>query len=255
MKRAVVVLLLVALLALVTVGLALASGGPRWEQKRGGPAREPLQQEWVQELFVDYVNPSHAGPGSHPDTESSSFKLTQGGTSWFSDGDVKYEITGAEGVAGGNTAIEAAIATLDGFITTRTFTRDDGSPSSNPCGGVNTVRWAAIDGSGGILATASVCRKLVTKEIRGFVVTFDTGETWSATGEASKPDVENVGIHEFGHMAGLNHVNGPKDGCLTMYRFASDGETQKQTLGLGDKLGLDALYSTGDTSSGPGCGS
>ena len=255
MTRAIIALVLVGLLGLVTAGLALASGGPPASQKGKGPTKTPLQQEWIQEVFVDYVNPSHAGPGPHPDTESSSFKLTQGGISWFSDGDVKYEITGAEGVTGGNTAIEAAIATLDGFITTRTFTRNDGSPSSNPCGGVNTVRWAAIDGSGGILATASVCRNVATKEIRGFVVTFDTDETWSVTGASGLPDVENVGAHEFGHMAGLNHVNGPKDGCLTMYRFASDGETQKQTLGLGDKLGLDALYSTGDTSSGPGCAS
>ena len=220
MTRAIIALVLVGLLGLVTAGLALASGGSPASQKGKGPTKTPLQQEWIQEVFVDYVNPSHAGPGPHPDTESSSFKLTQGGISWFSDGDVKYKITGAEGVTGGNTAIEAA-----------------------------------IDGSGGILATASVCRNVATKEIRGFVVTFDTDETWSVTGASGLPDVENVGAHEFGHMAGLNHVNGPKDGCLTMYRFASDGETQKQTLGLGDKLGLDALYSTGDTSSGPGCAS
>jgi hypothetical protein len=39
-----------------------------------------------------------------------------------------------------------------------------------------------------------------------------------------------------------------------MYRFGRLAETQKRTLGLGDKLGLNALYATGDTSPGPGCG-
>ena len=61
-------------------------------------------------------------------------------------------------------------------------------------------------------------------------------------------------MHEFGHVAGLDHVNAPRDGCLTMYRFATSGETQKRTLGLGDRLGMDVLCSTGDTALGPGCG-
>ena len=117
-------------------------------------------KEFVEETFVDYGVPSHAGPGPHPTTESSDFKLTQGGISWFSSSTVKYEITGTEGATGGNTAIESAVATWDGFVTTRTFTKDNSSPSTNPCGGVNAVRWAAIDGSGGVLATASVCRTM-----------------------------------------------------------------------------------------------
>ena len=81
---------------------------------------------------------------------------------------------------------------------------------------------------------------------------MDTGETWSIG--PSDIDVGNVATHEFGHVAGLDHVNAPKDGCLTMFRFATTGETQKGTLGLGDKLGMDVLYDTGDTGAGPGCG-
>jgi len=38
-----------------------------------------------------------------------------------------------------------------------------------------------------------------------------------------------------------------------MYKFAGLGEIQKRTLGLGDKLGMDALYGTGNISAGPGC--
>ena len=84
---------------------------------------------------------------------------------------------------------------------------------------------------------------------------FDTSEAWVIGSPASTEiDLGNVAVHEFGHVAGLGHVNAPKDGCLTMYRFAGGGESQKSTLWLGDKLEMDALYGTGDTSTGPGCG-
>ena len=39
-----------------------------------------------------------------------------------------------------------------------------------------------------------------------------------------------------------------------MYFQTSPEETEQRTLGWGDKRGLDALYHTGDTSPGPGCG-
>ena len=215
-------------------------------------ATAPTSQ-FDEEVFIDYENPTHAGNGPHPTTESSNFSLTQGGIRWFSGSAVKYQVTGSA-PTGGNTAVENAIAIWDGFVTTRTFVRDDGSPSTNPCGGVNTVQWVSIDGSGGTLATASVCRNVATKEIVGFVVTMDSAESWATDGSSDKFDVENVASHEFGHVAGLGHDNPPKSGCLTMYKFAGLGETQKRTLGLGDKLGMDALYSTGDTSAGSGCG-
>ena len=210
--------------------------------------------QFVEEVFVDYGIDSHAGNGPHPTTESSDFKLTQGGINWFAGSAVKYQIIGPEGVAGGNAAIDTAIGTWDGFITTRTFVHDNSSPTPNPCDGFNTVQWSPIDGSGGVLASTSVCRNVATKEIAGFVVTMDSTDSWSISGVLTKFDVENVVTHEFGHVAGLGHDNPPKSGCLTMYKFAAKGETQKSTLGLGDKLGMDRLYNTGDTSAGPGCG-
>ncbi len=218
-------------------------------------ATAPLSA-FAEEIFVDYAAPSHAGPGPHPTIESSNFQLTQGGIRWFAGGDVEYRVIGTESVGGGTAAVESAIATWDGFITTRTLSRNDGTTQTNLCtGAANTIQWASIDGSGGVLATASVCRNVATKEIVGFVVTMDSAESWATDGSSSNFDVENVASHEFGHVAGLGHDNPPKSGCLTMYKFAGLGEIQKRTLGLGDKLGMDILYSTGDTSAGPGCGS
>ena len=101
--------------------------------------------------------------------------------------------------------------------------------------------WADID-QPGVLATASVCVNPPTKEIRGFVITIDTGDVWSVGAVAGAFDVQNVLTHEFGHVAGLDHVNAPKDGLLTMYKLAGEEEIQKRDLGIGDVLGMTALY-------------
>lgn len=209
----------------------------------------PLPKEWVEEVFIDY---SHAGPGPHPSDESNSFHLTQGGIRWFSDGTVKYKIIG--GTTAQNTAVVAAEETLDGFIVPRVFEQDNDNPTENPCGDFNTVQWVEIDGEGGALASARVCRNVATKEIGGFVITIDTSEPWSVGSSPTTYDIQNALTHEWLHVAGLDHTNAPRDGCLTSYRFAGLGETQKRTLGLGDKLGMNVLYSTGNTSPGPDCG-
>ncbi len=210
---------------------------------------------WVQEIFIDYIDESHAGPGPHPTTESDNFHTVQGGIKWFNGSNVEYRIIGSEAISGGNSAIESAEETWDGFITTRSFSRNDSTTQLNPCNFIpNTIQWVTIDGPDGILASASICRNVATKEIGGFVISIDQNETWNTTGNISAIDVENVVSHEFGHAAGLDHVSSPKDGCLTLYRLAGLGETQKRTLGLGDKLGMNALYGSSDISAGS-CGS
>ncbi|MEM3629581.1 MAG: hypothetical protein QXE06_09485 [Candidatus Bathyarchaeia archaeon] len=65
---------------------------------------------------------------------------------------------------------------------------------------------------------------------------------WSLTGEAGKMDVQNIMTHEFGHWCGLDDLYNDKDYWLTMYGYASYGETYKRTLGLGDILGLQTVY-------------
>ena len=65
---------------------------------------------------------------------------------------------------------------------------------------------------------------------------------WSLTGESGKFDVRNVMTHEFGHWCGLADLYTDVDYWLTMYGIGSAGETFRRTLGLGDKLGLQAVY-------------
>lgn len=240
----------ICLLVLTVIGLSVNT-----VEAKPANSKAPDMQ-FVEEIFIDFAAPAHGGPGPHPTSESSNFKLTQGGIRWFTNAtNLEYLIDGTEGVAGGNNEIIAAENTWDGFITTRIFDKVSSTTQNNPCrGSPSIVNWVSIDGSGNVLASASVCRDVATKEILGFVINIDTDETWSTDGSSGTFDVQNIISHEFGHVAGLGHDNPPKSGCLTMYKFSSQEETQKRTLGLGDKLGMDALYSTGDTSPGAGCG-
>ena len=112
-----------------------------------------------------------------------------------------------------------------------------------------------MDGPGGILGSAGICRTVATKEIVGFQLSLDADEAWSLDGAGGTVSVGNIAAHEWGHIMGLAHVNAPRGGCLTMYRYADVGETQKATLGWGDKLGMAALYGPVDTQPGAGCGS
>ena len=65
---------------------------------------------------------------------------------------------------------------------------------------------------------------------------------WSLTGEKGKFDVQNIMTHEFGHWCGLDDLYSDEDYWLTMYGYASTGETYKRTLGIGDINGLIAVY-------------
>jgi hypothetical protein len=214
-----------------------------------------VRKDFVQEHFVDHAKGASNLAAPVATTEGDHFHLIRGGISWFGGGTVEYTITGTEAVSGGNTAILASEATVDGFVTTRSFVNNNGSTQTNPCTGLpNNVRWAAIDGAGGIVAVTSTCFGAQTKEIVGFAMTIDQAEPWFIGSSQTAFDVENTVTHEFGHVAGLDHVRPPQDACLTLFPFVDLGETQKRTLGLGDKLGMQELYGSTDVTAGA-CGS
>ena len=209
----------------------------------------------AQETFVDYAKPPTAGGGLTVTTEAGDFKLFYGGARWFSGGQVEYTIEGSQPISQANSAVTAGVATIDGFVTARSFALKNNTTQTNPCTGLpNSIEWVSIDGPGKILGSTSFCYYLSTKEIIGFTVELDKDEPWSIGSSPTAFDVQNIATHEFGHVAGLAHINAPKDVCLTMYPYASLGEIQKRTLGLGDKLGMQTLYGSTDVSAGA-CGS
>jgi Matrixin len=116
--------------------------------------------------------------------------------------------------------------------------------------GENTVAFQSLAGSVCDGATACVVLLYEKKTILeadmalekdltryGFKDYWTTDDTtwWNETG--GRWSVSDVGTHEFGHFAGLDHV--PNSPALTMYPFVHDGA---QTLGLGDMRGILARY-------------
>jgi hypothetical protein len=65
--------------------------------------------------------------------------------------------------------------------------------------------------------------------------TTDDATWWNAV--EGRYSLSDIATHEFGHVAGLGHVNSSP--ALTMYPFLHDG---MQTLGRGDMVGLLARY-------------
>lgn len=116
--------------------------------------------------------------------------------------------------------------------------------------GENTVAFQSLAGTVCDGATACVVIDYRKKRIReadlamerdltryGFqdFWTTDDRTWWNEAG--GRWAVSDVATHEFGHFAGLDHVNASPE--LTMFTFVHDGA---QTLGLGDMLGILARY-------------
>ncbi len=53
-------------------------------------------------------------------------------------------------------------------------------------------------------------------------------------------DVQNIAVHEFGHVHGLGHPSGAR--FETMYAYGFSGETLKRSLASGDVAGVNANY-------------
>jgi hypothetical protein len=114
-------------------------------------------------------------------------------------------------------------------ITSRTAGRYDG---------YNVVYWGSYQ-RGAIAVTYIwyIGVRIVETDTR-----MNTYYKWSLTGQAGKMDVANIMTHEYGHWCGLADLYGTGDYWLTMYGYASTGETYKRTLATGDILGLRLVY-------------
>lgn len=71
----------------------------------------------------------------------------------------------------------------------------------------------------------------------GYADLWSTDDTTWTTSTEGRFALVDVAAHEFGHFAGLDHVD--KSPALTMYPLIHDG---MQTLGLGDMRGLEIRY-------------
>jgi len=121
---------------------------------------------------------------------------------------------------------------------------DTVGPSLDEPDGVNTVSWGTIDGPGGTIAVTYFWYNVRTKELIDCDIVFDETEPWSISEEvpSDKFDVWNVVTHEAGHTLVLSDLRSPRDGALTMHAYTWPGDITKRDLGLGDILGIQAIY-------------
>lgn len=112
--------------------------------------------------------------------------------------------------------------------------------TSGKLDGFNVVDWGRY--RNGVIAVTMIWRYVATGDIAEVDMKLNTRYSWSLTGESDKMDVQNIVTHEFGHWAGLADLYDSSDALLTMYGYSNYGITYQRTLGLGDRLGIQAVY-------------
>ncbi len=252
----------VLVLALLSVTLAV----PFTAGMMLATAQAPIAQEKAPELkkivFIDYGRPGKDPPGRQQQQEEDIHSGASSFTDPCGDGSNQYSLSqtkwnsfpvsyyvNSDGVTSGVDRQSARLTIVSAFNTIDNEEHPSGTfftRTLDPSNAKIKVRWGAIDGSGGALARTTVSYNSATKVIVKADIVFDTGDkwfissTWSCAGIAGSPfDIRNVATHEIGHAIGLGHVSDTK---LTMYGSATQGETLKRSLGIGDQKGIDALY-------------
>ncbi|KPL21432.1 MAG: hypothetical protein AMJ93_09610 [Anaerolineae bacterium SM23_84] len=70
----------------------------------------------------------------------------------------------------------------------------------------------------------------------------DPDQADQVCGDLYSYEAQNILTHELGHWMGLDDLYDSMDKDLTMYGYGDKGELKKETLGLGDMLGIGELY-------------
>ena len=157
-------------------------------------------------------------------------------------------------VATAEVAIDSAFATwdsadtsgndltfIDGGITTKNITVNPSMDFSN------TVSWEPLGSTyPSAIAVTYFWYYRTTKELVEVDTLLNEDLPWSVnpygTVGFSSFDVQNITTHEVGHWLVLGDLYKWRDSELTMYGYASMGETKKDTLGTGDILGINRIY-------------
>lgn len=117
----------------------------------------------------------------------------------------------------------------------------DGKPACAPSDGRSVVGFGRLPvGIAGLTCIYSIGDRIIEADIK-----LDKDARWaiSLAGCDVQSLVEAVATHEFGHVYGLGHVKESTHGRLTMSeRLDGYCQNNESTLGLGDMLGLEALY-------------
>lgn len=113
--------------------------------------------------------------------------------------------------------------------------------------GTNAILWKGI--SSGALAITYAWYSTITGELAEADTVFNRNYNWDLTsisagdcgGTNGAYDVQNIATHEFGHWVGLDDLYSTADKDLTMYGYGETKELKKDSLGLGDISGVNAI--------------
>jgi hypothetical protein len=243
MKTKILIAVLVSLLMILAVSPGIPAGNRTDEQGQDadkGP-KAPPEIGMVTFVNIPYWNT----PPWYPDgcdENAETYRLVRGGLQWgILPVDCTVYTSGAP--TGAINAITPAFDEWEKYTSTNiygTISVNDQDPP--PMNGSNTVSWGIIDGLGGAIAVTQFMFWVNTKELIKFDIIFDVEEPWALDGSESAFDVQNVMTHELGHTLVLDDLRSPRDGALTMHAYTWPGDVTKSDLGLGDILGIQAIY-------------
>jgi len=239
MKKLIYLMVVIAILGLIVSGCSIPLKSVVPTSEKGNPKPELSTPEIEMGVFVDYaVKAAHSRP-PYDDTEDD-YQI-RAGIRW---GPLPVAYYISENVTSSDiTAIQNAFQTWENEPASNMDYTYVGSVLDTLAGPIrnatNTVSWQNL-GSNGPVAVTYYWYYPSLKQIIEFDIVLNSALTWGSSGF----DVQNVITHEAGHTLILFDLYAPKDGWLTMYGYTWLGDTEKQTLGIGDELGIQELYPT-----------
>ena len=143
--------------------------------------------------------------------------------------------------------IKQAIGTWD-VVAPDSFTFAYGGTASGDAGGcasaihldgMNTIKFAPLDGKLGLTCTVFLGTGANSKLVEFDMLLSNDASLWSssATTPATKFDLPSTILHELGHAAGLGHVD-----AETVMNGTLNPGTQRRALTEGDIAGLRSAY-------------
>lgn len=237
------------------------------EEGKAGKIVRPVKPGVLEVVFIHYEKPDNPGKGKPPPAPEEPkvydyYELI--GPKWdlakYPSG-ISFTINPTAGPAGAENEVVAGFAAWDSATSATLFGSFTIATDKwwGQLDGRNNVSWQLITGAPNAIAGTWIW--VADKDNSGTLspgdevletdIVFNTQKriTWGidADGEGttykiSAYDVRNIATHEIGHVVGLDDLYETKYSEITMYGYASKGETKKISLEIGDIKGTQALY-------------
>lgn len=127
-----------------------------------------------------------------------------------------------------------------GVATAETLIPDETAPDN-----INEVMFGDVNSPGAIAVTivwGVFGGNPNNRQLMEWDMIFDEVDFNWGIGDSTKMDFENIATHELGHAFGMADLYTTGCNQETMFGYANNGETNKQSLGLGDTTGISLLY-------------